>query len=43
LVLAELAKQDAKAGKLKPEDVVDSSVLDSLAREGFFARLAETH
>jgi NitT/TauT family transport system substrate-binding protein len=43
LVLAELAKQDAKAGKLKPEDLVDTSVLDALAREGFFARLAETH
>jgi ABC-type nitrate/sulfonate/bicarbonate transport system substrate-binding protein len=43
LVLAEFAKTDAKAGKLKPEDLVDTSVLDALAREGFFARLAETH
>jgi ABC-type nitrate/sulfonate/bicarbonate transport system substrate-binding protein len=43
LVLTELAKHEAKAGKLKPEDLVDTSVLDALAREGFFARLAETH
>jgi len=43
LVLAELARHDAKAGKLKPEDMVDTSVLDALAREGFFARLAESH
>jgi NitT/TauT family transport system substrate-binding protein len=43
LVLKEFAKQDAKAAKLKPEDLVDTTILDGLAREGFFARLAETH
>jgi NitT/TauT family transport system substrate-binding protein len=43
LVLREFAKSDAKAGKLKPEDLVDTTILDALAREGFFARLAETH
>jgi len=43
LVLTELAKQDAKVAKVKPEDLVDTSILDALAREGFFARLAETH
>jgi hypothetical protein len=43
LVLTELTKHEAKAGKVKPEDIVDTSILDALAREGFFARLAETH
>jgi ABC-type nitrate/sulfonate/bicarbonate transport system substrate-binding protein len=43
LVLAELAKHDGKAAKLTPQDLVDTSVLDALAGEGFFARLAETH
>jgi len=43
LVLQEFAKHDAKAAKVKPEDLVDTSILDALARDGFFARLAETH
>jgi len=43
LVLQEFAKHDAKAAKLKPADLVDTSILDSLMREDFFARLAETH
>ena len=43
LVLTELARHEAKAGKLKPQDLVDTSALDALVREGFFARLAETH
>src|SRR5215813_8036394 len=43
LVLKEVAKHDAKAAKLKPEDIVDTSILDALVREGFFAKLAETH
>jgi ABC-type nitrate/sulfonate/bicarbonate transport system substrate-binding protein len=43
LVLEKFAKRDAKAASVKPQDLVDTSVLDGLAREGFFARLAETH
>jgi NitT/TauT family transport system substrate-binding protein len=43
LVLQEFAKTDAKAAKVKPEDLVDTSALEALAREGFFARLEETH
>lgn len=40
LVLKELGKKEAKAGMFKPEQLVDSAVLDELEREGFFARLA---
>src|SRR5215831_3341401 len=43
LVLQESAKHDPKAAKVKPADLVDTSILDSLMREDFFARLAETH
>ena len=43
LVLTEFAKQDPKVAKIKPEDLVDTSVLDALVREGFFAKLAQTN
>jgi ABC-type nitrate/sulfonate/bicarbonate transport system substrate-binding protein len=42
LVLQELARKEPKAAALKPEELVDTSVLDTLEREGFFARLAAT-
>jgi len=40
LVLQEIAKKSPKAKAVKPEQIVDSSVLDQLAQEGFFAKLA---
>jgi NitT/TauT family transport system substrate-binding protein len=43
LVLKELAKHDAKVASVKPQDIVDTTILDGLAREGFFAKLAATH
>jgi NitT/TauT family transport system substrate-binding protein len=43
LVLAEMAKRNPKAKSVKPEELVDTSVLDELAREGFFAKLAATN
>lgn len=42
LVLQELARKEPKAAALKPEELLDTSVLDTLEREGFFARLAAT-
>ena len=42
LVLQELARKEPKAAALKPEELVDTSVPDTLEREGFFARLAAT-
>jgi NitT/TauT family transport system substrate-binding protein len=43
LVLATLAKNEPKAAAMKPEQFVDTSSLDELEREGFFARLLATH
>jgi hypothetical protein len=40
LVLKEIAKQDAKVASVKPEDIVDTSALDALKRDGFFDKLA---
>lgn len=40
LVLAAIGKQSPKAKDIKPEQLVDTSVLDQLAQEGFFAKLA---
>jgi NitT/TauT family transport system substrate-binding protein len=40
LVLDELAKTNPKAKTTKPEQIVDTSVLDGLAKEGFFKSLA---
>jgi len=42
LVLAEIAKHSPKAKSIKPEQLVDTSVLDLLVQEGFFAKLAAT-
>jgi len=39
LVLQELARKEPKAAALKPEQLTDTSVLDALEREGFFAQL----
>src|SRR5437588_4721783 len=39
LVLSELAKTNPKAAAMKPEQLVDTSTLDALEREGFFRRL----
>ena len=39
LVLNELAKTNPKAAAMKPEQLVDTSTLDALEREGFFRRL----
>ncbi len=40
LVLKEIAVNEPKAAKFKPEQLVDTSVLDGLEREGFFKKLA---
>lgn len=40
LVLDEIAKKEPKAAKMKPEQFVDTTALDELTREGFFAKLA---
>ncbi len=39
LVLAELKKKVPAAANFKPEQLVDTSPLDQLEREGFFAKL----
>jgi NitT/TauT family transport system substrate-binding protein len=38
-VLKELGKQEAKANAFRPEQLVDTTILDQLEREGFFANL----
>jgi NitT/TauT family transport system substrate-binding protein len=43
LVLQEIGKKETKAAAAKPEQFVDTSTLDALEREGFFARLAASH
>jgi NitT/TauT family transport system substrate-binding protein len=43
LVLQEIGRKEPKALALKPAELVDSSVLDTLEREGFFARLAASN
>jgi NitT/TauT family transport system substrate-binding protein len=43
LVLQEIGRKEPKALALKPAELVDSSVLDALEREGFFARLAASN
>ena len=40
LVLKELGKKEARAASVKPEQLVDTTQLDELEREGFFARLS---
>jgi NitT/TauT family transport system substrate-binding protein len=40
LVLRELARSDPKVAAAKPQDMVDTTVLDALTRDGFFAKLA---
>ena len=40
LVLDEIGKKSPKAKSMKPEQLVDTSTLDTLAREGFFKKLA---
>jgi NitT/TauT family transport system substrate-binding protein len=40
LVLEEIAKKDPKAASMKPEQFVDTTALDELTRDGFFAKLA---
>jgi NitT/TauT family transport system substrate-binding protein len=39
LVLKEIARKEPKAAAMKPEQFVDTRVLDALADEGFFKRL----
>jgi NitT/TauT family transport system substrate-binding protein len=43
LVLKQFAKRDPKVAGVKPQDIVDTSALDALAREGFFTKLAATN
>jgi len=43
LVLAEIGRKEPKAQALKPEQLVDTGVLDALDREGFFQKLAATN
>ena len=38
-LLKEIAKREAKAAAMKPEQFVDTGILDALAREGFFKQL----
>jgi NitT/TauT family transport system substrate-binding protein len=42
LVLQEIGKKEAKANAMKAEQFVDTSTIDTLEREGFFAKLAAT-
>jgi NitT/TauT family transport system substrate-binding protein len=39
LVLQEMSKDVPKAASVKPADLVDTSTLDELEREGFFKKL----
>jgi ABC-type nitrate/sulfonate/bicarbonate transport system substrate-binding protein len=39
LVLQALAEKEPKAKSVKPEQLVDTTTLDELAREGFFTKL----
>src|SRR5215216_1654147 len=43
LVLQEIGSKEPKAQSLKPEQLVDTSALDELEREGFFSKLAASH
>jgi len=43
LVLEELAKRNPKAAAMKPAQFVDTTALDQLAAEGFFAKLKPTN
>jgi NitT/TauT family transport system substrate-binding protein len=43
LVLKEIAKREAKAAAMKPEQFVDTGMLDTLEREGFFKQLWTTN
>jgi NitT/TauT family transport system substrate-binding protein len=43
LVLKSLAEKDPKVAGMKPEQFVDTSVLDELKREGFFEKLTASH
>jgi NitT/TauT family transport system substrate-binding protein len=42
-VLQEIGKTEPKARTIKPEQLVDTSILDALEREGFFSKLASVH
>jgi NitT/TauT family transport system substrate-binding protein len=39
-VLASMAKKDPSAAKINPAQIVDTTALDALERDGFFAKLA---
>lgn len=41
-ILDETAKTDARAKKLKPQDLIDQSILDKLDKSGFFDKLRAT-
>jgi ABC-type nitrate/sulfonate/bicarbonate transport system substrate-binding protein len=43
LVLKEIAKREPKVAAMKPEQFVDTGVLDALAAEGFFKTLAASN
>jgi NitT/TauT family transport system substrate-binding protein len=43
LVLQEIGKKEPKAASVKPEQLVDVTVLDELEREGFFKKLSASH
>jgi NitT/TauT family transport system substrate-binding protein len=40
LVLKEIAKKSPKAATMRPEQLIDTSMLDAMQREGFFKKLA---
>jgi hypothetical protein len=40
IVLGAIGKKDAKAAAMQPEQLVDTTTLDGLEREGFFKALS---
>jgi NitT/TauT family transport system substrate-binding protein len=42
-VLQEIGTKEPKAASVKPEQLVDTSALDALDREGFFKNLLASH
>jgi NitT/TauT family transport system substrate-binding protein len=43
LVLQEIGRKEPKAASVKPEQLVDVTLLDELEREGFFKKLSASH
>jgi NitT/TauT family transport system substrate-binding protein len=43
LVLQEIGRKEPKAASVKPEQLIDVTLLDELQREGFFTKLSASH